>query len=94
MEEFKKKLEARERCVGANIGSNSGIHPTAPTKGNQPSTSALLSDSKVTCMYCKLPHPSAKCNAVAYVKERKNGFVENVWTVLFVFKAGQSGQIM
>ena len=72
MEAFKKELEARERCVGANIGNNSGIRPTAPTKGNQPSASALFSsDSKITCTYCKLPHPLAECNVVTDVKERK-----------------------
>ena len=43
MEAFKKELEARERCAGSNIGSNSGIRPTAPTKGNQPRASALFS---------------------------------------------------
>ena len=72
MEAFKKEPEAHERCVRANIGNNSGICPTAPTKGNQPSVSALFSsDSKITCTYCKLPNPSAKCNVVTDVKERK-----------------------
>ncbi len=73
LELIKGELEPREQCAHLTRRGQMTNSAIKPNQRTYPTTSALVNNTgKVTCSFCRNPHPSARCNVVTNPGQRKN----------------------